>query len=54
VGSLPALTGNLENAFNFDDVPNGSLDGKIALVTGANIGLGYWTGKKADPILPRS
>eukprot|EP01126_Amoeba_proteus_P039911 TRINITY_DN4231_c0_g2_i2.p1 TRINITY_DN4231_c0_g2~~TRINITY_DN4231_c0_g2_i2.p1 ORF type:complete len:327 (+),score=44.86 TRINITY_DN4231_c0_g2_i2:153-1133(+) len=34
---------DLENAFNFDHIPNGTHNGRVALVTGANIGLGYWT-----------
>jgi hypothetical protein len=46
IGFIPSMTDNIDTAFNYDDVPNGALDGKIALVTGANSGLGYWTGNR--------
>lgn len=43
VGLGPAFMMESQQLWEYDAIPDGSLDGKVAVVTGANIGLGYYT-----------
>ncbi len=45
VGSAPLVMTReqLEHGFKYADVPEGHLAGKVAIVTGANSGVGFWT-----------
>lgn len=45
VGAAPLVMtrAQLEHGFKYADVPEGHLAGKVAIVTGANSGVGFWT-----------
>lgn len=45
VGNAPSFMDpiEIEKSFNFHDIAFGSLNDKVALVTGGNSGLGFWT-----------
>lgn len=42
-GMLPILHEGTPFGFVMDDIPEAGLQGKTVIVTGANVGLGYWT-----------
>jgi len=42
-GMFPALHQGTPFGFVMDDIPEAGLQGKTVVVTGANVGLGYWT-----------